>query len=109
MNYGILDHNVDTLSHKLESDMRTSREQKRDLRYLVLFSSRKRHTRSTGDWSTDVCSSDLLLAVPHFAWYLHSDRKMQVLATGDVRRDRKSVVQGKSVDLGGRRRIIKET
>src|SRR5207248_5338294 len=27
------------------------------------FSSRRRHTRSYGDWSSDVCSSDLLLLV----------------------------------------------
>src|SRR5699024_12015582 len=27
--------------------------------YLVLFSSRRRHTRSKRDWSSDVCSSDL--------------------------------------------------
>src|SRR5207247_6269428 len=27
------------------------------------FSSRRRHTRSTRDWSSDVCSSDLLVAV----------------------------------------------
>src|SRR5690348_17851113 len=26
------------------------------------FSSRRRHTRWTGDWSSDVCSSDLLVA-----------------------------------------------
>src|SRR5438105_8107782 len=26
---------------------------------LVFFSSRRRHTRSTRDWSSDVCSSDL--------------------------------------------------
>src|SRR5207248_8566338 len=26
------------------------------------FSSRRRHTRSYGDWSSDVCSSDLLAA-----------------------------------------------
>src|SRR5690348_18494820 len=26
---------------------------------LFLFSSRRRHTRWTGDWSSDVCSSDL--------------------------------------------------
>src|SRR5580704_7087003 len=25
------------------------------------FSSRRRHTRGTGDWSSDVCSSDLML------------------------------------------------
>src|SRR5206468_6010886 len=28
------------------------------------FSSRRRHTRSDRDWSSDVCSSDLKLSVP---------------------------------------------
>src|SRR5271170_7192039 len=28
---------------------------------LFFFSSRRRHTRSTRDWSSDVCSSDLCL------------------------------------------------
>src|SRR5256885_4559714 len=28
------------------------------------FSSRRRHTRLQGDWSSDVCSSDLMLAHP---------------------------------------------
>src|SRR5438876_5208281 len=32
------------------------------------FSSRRRHTRWTGDWSSDVCSSDL----EHFAEVSHS-------------------------------------
>src|SRR5579863_1752526 len=27
----------------------------------LFFSSRRRHTRWTGDWSSDVCSSDLIL------------------------------------------------
>src|SRR6266581_7124274 len=27
--------------------------------FLFFFSSRRRHTRWTGDWSSDVCSSDL--------------------------------------------------
>src|SRR5256885_12831293 len=31
---------------------------------LFVFSSRRRHTRLQGDWSSDVCSSDLLLADP---------------------------------------------
>src|SRR5690348_18014277 len=30
---------------------------------LFFFSSRRRHTRWTGDWSSDVCSSDLDLLV----------------------------------------------
>src|SRR5256885_12703804 len=29
---------------------------------FFFFSSRRRHTRLQGDWSSDVCSSDLLLA-----------------------------------------------
>src|SRR5437867_4957291 len=29
----------------------------------LFFSSRRRHTRSYGDWSSDVCSSDLELVV----------------------------------------------
>src|SRR6266487_5508585 len=39
---------------------------------VFFFSSRRRHTRWTGDWSSDVCSSDLAFAVArdvmhHFA------------------------------------------
>src|SRR6266487_6443094 len=30
--------------------------------FVFFFSSRRRHTRWTGDWSSDVCSSDLLRA-----------------------------------------------
>src|SRR5215207_8318831 len=33
------------------------------LRAFFFFSSRRRHTRSTRDWSSDVCSSDLARAV----------------------------------------------
>src|SRR5437867_8274648 len=33
--------------------------------YFFFFSSRRRHTRSYGDWSSDVCSSDLVLARAH--------------------------------------------
>src|SRR5256885_2666953 len=29
------------------------------VRYIFFFSSRRRHTRLQGDWSSDVCSSDL--------------------------------------------------
>ena len=32
------------------------------LRFTFFFSSRRRHTRSDRDWSSDVCSSDLDLA-----------------------------------------------
>src|SRR5574337_905929 len=29
--------------------------------FVFFFSSRRRHTRLSGDWSSDVCSSDLLI------------------------------------------------
>src|SRR5699024_11722456 len=32
------------------------------IEFLFFFSSRRRHTRSKRDWSSDVCSSDLSLA-----------------------------------------------
>ena len=31
---------------------------------FFFFSSRRRHTRFTSDWSSDVCSSDLSLVIP---------------------------------------------
>ena len=31
---------------------------------LFFFSSRRRHTRLVRDWSSDVCSSDLVLSIP---------------------------------------------
>src|SRR5207248_9435521 len=32
--------------------------------FFFFFSSRRRHTRSYGDWSSDVCSSDLAWSLP---------------------------------------------
>src|SRR6266513_5355939 len=32
--------------------------------FFFFFSSRRRHTRSKRDWSSDVCSSDLIAATP---------------------------------------------
>src|SRR5258705_9582606 len=32
--------------------------------YLFFFSSRRRHTRCLSDWSSDVCSSDLMIRRP---------------------------------------------
>src|SRR3712207_7813905 len=101
-----------------------------------LFSSRRRHTRYWRDWSSDVCSSDLAHAeaaqgrapvLVEAAHLLQDPRPLQDAerlgdlegdAAGDAgerggvlelqqRPDRKSVVEGESVDLGGRR-IIKK-
>src|SRR5437867_7542134 len=33
--------------------------------FFFFFSSRRRHTRSYGDWSSDVCSSDLIETIIH--------------------------------------------
>src|SRR5699024_11320362 len=37
--------------------------------YLFFFSSRRRHTRSKRDWSSDVCSSDLEVFLTHDRFY----------------------------------------
>src|SRR5574340_1323667 len=36
--------------------------------FFFFFSSRRRHTRSFGDWSSDVCSSDLGETGIHLEW-----------------------------------------
>src|SRR5436190_2857535 len=75
------------------------------------FSSRRRHTRSLCDWSSDVCSSDLPLP-GHEDRSGHAPRADRPHGRGGTglegthpasRRDRKSVVQGKGVGGGGRR------
>src|SRR5699024_11849599 len=38
--------------------------------YFFFFSSRRRHTRSKRDWSSDVCSSDLVTLA--LAWIFYS-------------------------------------
>src|SRR5205807_4543899 len=36
--------------------------------FLFFFSSRRRHTRLQGDWSSDVCSSDLYQSTELLLW-----------------------------------------
>src|SRR6202451_4805879 len=69
------------------------------------FSRRRRHTRYSGDWSSDVCSSDL--AGSSWRTTAYSIR-CQTRRSHLLGQDRKSVVEGKSVDLGGRRIIKKK-
>src|SRR5579864_1922729 len=40
--------------------------------FFFFFSSRRRHTRLTCDWSSDVCSSDLLVGVKSRQCFLRS-------------------------------------
>src|SRR3712207_8050664 len=37
---------------------------------FCFFSSRRRHTRYWRDWSSDVCSSDLIAAVAYALWWM---------------------------------------
>src|SRR5699024_11759154 len=51
--------------------------------YLFFFSSRRRHTRSKRDWSSDVCSSDLKAALIDTAFesvhvYIKNELKIMV-------------------------------
>src|SRR3712207_8322585 len=102
--------------------------------FFFFFSSRRRHTRYWRDWSSDVCSSDLhgRLGAARGAWAVVAAAALAGRGAERARpaggnrapraglrgraqehvlrrpRDRKSVVQGKSVDLGGRRIIKKK-
>src|SRR3712207_8691541 len=101
--------------------------------FFFFFSSRRRHTRYWRDWSSDVCSSDLLHVVPRqlrtqvaqrrrvrgdaalrpaatrrAAAPRAGERGAESLDHGDppLRSEERRV--GKSVDLGGRRIIKKK-
>src|SRR2546430_15042524 len=83
------------------------------------FSSRRRHTRFDCDWSSDVCSSDLLVVGLQDQQPAGLVEDQRTGRGGDPRdlprrpgtggwKDRKSVVEGKRGDLGGRRIIKKK-
>ena len=46
---------------------------------FFFFSSRRRHTRLQGDWSSDVCSSDLLLRNGGFQWFSVKELKVPMV------------------------------
>src|ERR1017187_2537439 len=72
---------------------------------VFFFSSRGRHTRYIGDWSSDVCSSDL--SRPMLTRRAAGEHR-PARAPAAAGADRKSVGEGKRVDLGGRRIIKKK-
>src|SRR5256885_7728977 len=108
-------------------------QQLSDFRFLFFFfSSRRRHTRLQGDWSSDVCSSDLFLAyvvnrinfitqamsgqtsskqtpaeVERLLWRIGLCPDLDVKNWAYAERSEERRV-GKSVDLGGRRIIKKK-
>src|SRR5437868_15231280 len=82
--------------------------------FFFFFSSRRRHTRSKRDWSSDVCSSDLLIVdVPGGSGFAATSTingagtVTAVTVTNPGSRSEERRV-GKSVDLGGRRIIKKK-
>src|SRR5699024_11334116 len=60
------------------------------LELLFFFSSRRRHTRSKRDWSSDVCSSDLLF---QRTYHVHHGRQEKA-GTGKIHRPSAKEKQG---------------
>src|SRR5438034_10338190 len=73
---------------------------------MFFFSSRRRHTRSLCDWSSDVCSSDLGSGASDARDRVPVLEQEDAADQGDLRSEERRV--GKSVDLGGRRIIKKK-
>src|SRR5699024_11299549 len=49
--------------------------------FFFFFSSRRRHTRSKRDWSSDVCSSDLANSTPSALGALNATKDIPILFT----------------------------
>src|SRR6516165_11425027 len=73
---------------------------------LFFLSSRRRHTTFDCDWSSDVCSSDL--AVPADQVEEAARRALEPFERPGGEGDRKSVVGGKGVEVGGSRSMKKK-
>src|SRR5207249_7098360 len=49
---------------------------------VFFFSSRRRHTRSKRDWSSDVCSSDLIALLREGSLPVHMRASLSVIVSG---------------------------
>src|SRR5699024_616934 len=58
------------------------------------FSSRRRHTRSKRDWSSDVCSSDLLI-IAFVTWYIRRGIDESALWKEQKEKEQKDIELGK--------------
>src|SRR6266436_9581050 len=76
--------------------------------FFFFFASRRRHTRCSRDWSSDVCSADLSGTCTTTPVSRVAGLVPRRTEERRVEQDRKSVVEGKSVDFGGRRIIKKK-
>src|SRR5207247_5145772 len=69
--------------------------------FFFFFSSRRRHTRSTRDWSSDVCSSDLAIRFLEQVVYRRFEEAYRVpLALGLVARSEERRVGKESSSRG---------
>src|SRR2546428_12294250 len=78
---------------------------------FFFFSSRRRHTRSDRDWSSDVCSSDLQKCEFPFKFFSPVCASRATGGRDEHRSDNDRSEErrvGKGVDLGGRRIIKKK-
>src|SRR5256884_5098291 len=72
----------------------------REIRTCMLcsffFSSRRRHTRCSRDWSSDVCSSDLSLRPPER--YFHRSRRLRMSFLRNITSGFRSLFRKEQVD-----------
>src|SRR5699024_12127404 len=60
---------------------------------LFFFSSRRRHTRSKRDWSSDVCSSDLLWEYSYFINEVRENQRQGLAIETAVQEAQKSCIE----------------
>src|SRR2546429_7274109 len=65
---------------------------------IFFFSSRRRHTRCSRDWSSDVCSSDLPRGISDANYTRYKDSVLDELY----------VKQGRAIDLEERKKYVRE-
>ena len=68
--------------------------------FRFFFSSRRRHTRLQGDWSSDVCSSDLCAICWFLNWWLAANTHLPCNYWGSNFSDERSVCVQVSVSYG---------
>ena len=95
--------------------------------FLFFFSSRRRHTRSLCDWSSDVCSSDLeniccnraqvaickdeILDIGHLKLHINNDHKIDINTKNVCAPTKEGLIQylnTKAVERSEERRVGKE-
>src|SRR5256884_3249008 len=75
-------------------------------RFVFFFSSRRRHTRCSRDWSSDVCSSDLFEALPFEVVSGSEARKDPLMPEADVSESFIKIHLARAVPPEGRGRLL---